>query len=356
MKKINILFLAEELRVGGAETYFYMIENNIDRNKFNFYSMAVNSFGINKLSYLNMYIPYSFSLRNRYYKILEVCKNKNINIIHANSLKLAFLAAAIKRKKDVCLVYTRHNTTLLDKVSKKLYAQFLNSYVDIVNVICYSEKKYLQEWGVNPSKIIVNYNGIDINKFPLKIRRSILDADEIHIGILARLDKVKNHKLFLKIAKTVHDKNKNTRFYIGGDGKYRNSLIKYAEKHNMEGYTFFLGQVESNEFLRTIDYMMLVSKREVFPMVIIEAMAAGCIVVAKNNGGISEMVDSYSGYILDGENIDEYSRVLLKSFGLDEYNKFIYARKKVEEMFTLQKMIIGIEEIYTNLYSISNVV
>ena len=29
---MNVLFLAEELRVGGAETYFYSLENNINRN------------------------------------------------------------------------------------------------------------------------------------------------------------------------------------------------------------------------------------------------------------------------------------------------------------------------------------
>lgn len=31
---MNVLFLAEELRVGGAETYFYSLENNINRNDF----------------------------------------------------------------------------------------------------------------------------------------------------------------------------------------------------------------------------------------------------------------------------------------------------------------------------------
>ena len=39
---MNVLFLAEELRVGGAETYFYSLENNINRNDFNFYCMAVD--------------------------------------------------------------------------------------------------------------------------------------------------------------------------------------------------------------------------------------------------------------------------------------------------------------------------
>lgn len=39
--KPMILFLAEELRTGGAETYFYTLEKRINRDHFSFHSMAV---------------------------------------------------------------------------------------------------------------------------------------------------------------------------------------------------------------------------------------------------------------------------------------------------------------------------
>ena len=120
---MNVLFLAEELRVGGAETYFYSLENNINRNDFNFYCMAVDGEQKSKLLYPQNYYSYSFSVLDRYKKVVDICKLKKIDVIHVNSLRLAFVAAAVKKIiKKLRVIYTRHNITALEKKSKKIYS------------------------------------------------------------------------------------------------------------------------------------------------------------------------------------------------------------------------------------------
>ena len=117
----------------------------------------------------------------------------------------------------------------------------------------------------------------------------------------------------------------------------------------MEDYVEMSGYVKASEFLGKMDYSMLVSQREVFPMSIIEAMACGTIVISKNLGGIGELVNDNSGYLIEGENVYDYVEAIEKSICRDETNKKIFARKKVEKYYTIQKMTADIEEMYRRI-------
>lgn len=345
MAKHNVLFLAEELRVGGAETYFYTLENTVDRELFNFFSMAVDGEGHKKLKYPDMFSSYSFSFINRYIKTLELCYSKKVDVIHVNSLRLAFVAAAVKKKKPVKIIYTKHNVTTLEKISKKLYAFFLNKHIDVVNAICHVEEEYLKSIGVKPQSIKVIFNGINLKNFPFK--GQIDNNGIVNIGILARIDKVKNHGLFLEIAEKLHSLYDNTRFYIGGDGPDKVNIEQLIDKKDMRGYVNMSGYVKANEFLSKMNYTVLVSQREVFPISIIEAMASGSIVVAKDVGGICELVDESTGYIIKGENVSDYCNAFTKSFESDhEKEKIEAARSKVDKLFTLDIMLGEIEHLY----------
>lgn len=347
MNRIKVLFLAEELRVGGAETYFYSLENNIDRTIIDFYSMAVDGKCRNKISHIEKFYAYSFSFINRIKRINKVCRDSHIDIIHVNSLRLAFAASAIKRKRDIKIIYTKHNITALEKISVKLYSAFLNKNIDIVNVICETEKDYLERIGVDNKRLKVVYNGIQISDFPLYYPRRVKKI--VNIGILARVDKVKNHELFLNIAWRIHKDFDYIHFYIGGDGPNKKNIENIINKKCMNHYVHLLGYVKASEFLAKMDYTMLVSKREVFPMSIIEAMASGTIVISKNIGGISELIDEQTGYLISGDNVDDYVQAIKDSLAQDECKKIIAARKKVEEHFTIQKMISDIQELYLQL-------
>ena len=114
----------------------------------------------------------------------------------------------------------------------------------------------------------------------------------------------------------------------------------------MKSYVYMEGFVNASDFLSRMDIIMLISQREVFPMSIIEAMSAGVTVVSKNLGGISELVNDSTGYLIEGENVSDYVNVLIESMDSDETEKKRDARKRVEELFTIKKMVTDIEAMY----------
>jgi len=89
------------------------------------------------------------------------------------------------------------------------------------------------------------------------------------------------------------------RLALVGDGPYRQEL----EKHFAGTYTCFAGYMTGQELasaFASADAFIFPSRTETLGLVLLEAMAAGCPVVAARSGGIPDIVqDGVNGYLFD---------------------------------------------------------
>ena len=89
------------------------------------------------------------------------------------------------------------------------------------------------------------------------------------------------------------------RLALVGDGPYRQEL----EKHFADTPTFFVGYMTGQtlaEAFASADAFVFPSRTETLGLVLLEAMAAGCPVIAANAGGIPDIVsDGVNGYLFD---------------------------------------------------------
>ena len=89
------------------------------------------------------------------------------------------------------------------------------------------------------------------------------------------------------------------RLAIVGDGPHREVL----EKHFRGTPTYFVGYLKGLELASayaSADAFIFPSRTETLGLVLLEAMAAGCPVVAANSGGIPDIVtDGVNGYLFD---------------------------------------------------------
>ncbi|MEA5552258.1 glycosyltransferase family 1 protein [Anabaena cylindrica UHCC 0172] len=91
----------------------------------------------------------------------------------------------------------------------------------------------------------------------------------------------------------------NARLALVGDGPHRQSL----EKHFAGTNTYFVGYLMGKELgsaFASSDAFIFPSRTETLGLVLLEAMAAGCPVVAARSGGIPDIVtDGVNGYLFD---------------------------------------------------------
>lgn len=91
----------------------------------------------------------------------------------------------------------------------------------------------------------------------------------------------------------------NARLALVGDGPYRQDL----EKHFADTPTHFVGYLTGKDLgaaFASADAFIFPSRTETLGLVLLEAMAAGCPVIAANAGGIPDIVtDGVNGYLFD---------------------------------------------------------
>lgn len=118
-----------------------------------------------------------------------------------------------------------------------------------------------------------------------------------------------------KVIQTVHRQRLSVRFSILGDGDHRAELERSLADAQADGYVRILGQLPAEEAraqFREHDVIILTSEFEGLPLVLLEAMAEGCVpVVTRIPSGINELVrEGVNGFTLPVGDIAGFVRCL----------------------------------------------
>ena len=95
--------------------------------------------------------------------------------------------------------------------------------------------------------------------------------------------------------------------------------------------------------------LLIPSRREGFPTVLLEAMASGCPVVAADVGGISELLqDGRTGTLVPGEDVEAMWQATTALLA-DENRRLDFGasgRRRIQETFTLDQSIARLQQLY----------
>jgi glycosyltransferase involved in cell wall biosynthesis len=123
------------------------------------------------------------------------------------------------------------------------------------------------------------------------------------LGSIMRLSEEKRPFFWLDIAAHVRAAMPEVHFLIVGDGPIREALEKRANEPDLVGCVHFTGHLkDALDALVDMDMLLLVSRAEGLPNVLIEAQLLGVPVVATPVGGAIEALDrGRSGWLLESE-------------------------------------------------------
>jgi len=144
-------------------------------------------------------------------------------------------------------------------------------------------------------------NSVDVGRFikdkesSMRLRRQNRTVyqftdDVIVIGHIGRLQTVKNHELTIKLAHYIKEQGLSMKILIIGEGNRENELKKIVSIQHLDDVITFTGLINPIEdFIPTLDVMLLPSFTEGLPTVVVEAQASGVPVVMSNT--ITDEVD-----------------------------------------------------------------
>ncbi|PIU68061.1 MAG: glycosyltransferase family 1 protein, partial [Armatimonadetes bacterium CG07_land_8_20_14_0_80_40_9] len=151
------------------------------------------------------------------------------------------------------------------------------------------------------------------------------------------------------------DTQTNIKFLIVGDGPLREELKEQSKDLGIEDEVTFTGSRQDiPEIMAALDIFVLTSIKEHFGRVVIEAMACGKPVIATNSGAVPEIVeDKVTGILVPPEDSEKLAEAIIELLEDKEKAKEmgIAGRKRVEELFSIEKHTRQIEEVYLSLLS-----
>jgi glycosyltransferase involved in cell wall biosynthesis len=184
-------------------------------------------------------------------------------------------------------------------------------FASVIHANSEAVKSYLVREGVPSQRIVVIYNGLDMERVtvsPSLSRRETLatfglpaDADRRFVTIVANMrHHVKDHPMFLRSAGRIRAVVPEAVFVLAGEGELTSSLRALAAEFGLAQDTFFIGRCDRiAELLAVSDVCVLSSKAEGFSNSILEYMGAGRPVVATDVGGAREaIVNGGTGYLV----------------------------------------------------------
>lgn len=159
---------------------------------------------------------------------------------------------------------------------------------------------------------ILSYNGVDNSRFKIFSERERIVSrekfhvlsDSVNIAFCGNLFEIKNVLSLPQIFSFIQEKIPKCHFFIAGDGKLKLRLKQGFENKNVSAE--FLGNLSPEEmpsFLNVMNLVVLPSKNEGLPLIIVEALSCGARCVASKVGGIPEILpDKYC--IEHGDNFE----------------------------------------------------
>jgi len=220
---------------------------------------------------------------------------KDVDIIHAHWSICGFICGITRYFHKLPMITTLRGSDVYRAKTSKLYK--LIHKVDIKSsnaVVCVSNSllKELIELSPNyKSKVFFIPNGVGDEFYKLPVIKEVkYPIRFLFIGSLIELKQVELLISALSLIKGAGDKWLLT---IAGDGPMRSSLERLCKKLGIEEFCSFLGKVPPLDIPKLIakhHVLVLPSKREGRPNVVLEAMAAARLVVASDIDACRELI------------------------------------------------------------------
>ncbi|MDF0726251.1 N-acetyl-alpha-D-glucosaminyl L-malate synthase BshA [Cytobacillus sp. S13-E01] len=319
-----------------------------------YHEVEVNQYSVFK------YPPYDLALAS---KMAEVVKREKLDLLHVHYAIPHAVSAYLAKQMvgaDLKVVTTLHGTDITVLGSDQSLSNLIKFGIEQSDSVTAVSNSLVSETHqlIEPKKQIETiYNFIDERVYckkdtqHLRKEYGILENEKIIIHV-SNFRQVKRVPDVINSFNLIQEKVPS-KLLLVGDGPEMTGVCRQVEQLGLSEKVLFLGKQENVEDLYSIsDLKLLLSEKESFGLVLLEAMACGVPCIGTDIGGIPEVIspgeNGYLCHLGDVENIAKKAIHLLS-------NKEIHnvmsnnARQTVKDKFNTDKIVSQYENIYLNL-------
>jgi len=286
----------------------------------------------------------------------KLVSDSRIEILHGHGAKggaySRLVARSLQTGQSPLSFYTPHGGSLhYDKGSIKgrIYLaleKYMMPMTDgLIFESAYSANEYAKKIGTFETKSQVIPNGLHEIEFTPHAPKS----DAVEVVFVGELRQLKGVDVLLN---AISELKKSTpiRAHFYGDGPDTDDFIKQAEQLGLKDSVDFPGRMPARQAFNTGKLLIVPSRAESFPYIVLEAAACAIPMIVTNVGGIPEIMGTHREMMIRPDNVHALVAEIRKHFENPEPYR---ARAKslqsdIHSRFTVAKMAEEIIDFYTN--------
>jgi glycosyltransferase involved in cell wall biosynthesis len=306
--------MISRLCVGGASTEVILISEELERRGYSTLLLAgevsaeessleerviAKGISVTRIQGMSRHISWWGDLK-AFWRIFRTFRREKPAIVHTHTAKAGALGRVAARLAGVPVcVHTFHGHVFRGRFSRMKSFLFLTiekllaRMTDCCVALCETQRRELvEEFHVSSAKHFVTIpvgHALD----PLLRLRPRPRSRTPLVGWVGRMEPVKNPRLFVSAMRDVHNHLASLRSVTIGDGELRSTIEEQIRNAGLCEEITLSGWQAGNDlldFYSDMHIVVLTSRDEGTPLVLVEAMAAGKPFVATDVGGVRDMV------------------------------------------------------------------
>lgn len=361
-RKIRLLIVTQNLDRGGLEEVILTYATLLNRTRYEvavaYRVQGVVSEELSRLPETGLFCYERATRHQRFFALWRFAQSFKPDIVHNHFNWYGLIIGLLVGAKRV---ETIHNTyswfTARERISYNLHCLLASRIIAVSDHVRRFSVKFFPLLALK--KTVVIHNGIDRERFEGSddggLRSELgIGSDEVVIGFIGRLEEQKGVTYLLHAVAEMKEYPGMLKIVIVGEGTLKQRLQDEAARLGLSNVLFLGYRRNTPRLLRMFDVFVLPSLFEGLPVVLIEAMAAGCAVVATRIGGVEEVVaHGVNGLLVEAGNSTSLASALRELIVSPVQRKRLsaQARKTVEREFSAGLMIERTEKVYRSLVS-----
>ena len=324
-KKPRVLFALPFVITGGADTVFLQVADHLVANGFDLSIVTTlpsdKSFGDNTARYeavtKQIYHLYQFLAEEQKWKdfLFSLIETRGIDVVFlAGSVYVYELLPEIKQKFPHVKVVDQLFNEFGHIANNRRY----HSYID-VNIVANEiiRSVLVDRYSEAEDKVRVIVHGVDVEKefSPENVvgadlaASGVLPADKFLVSFVGRFSEEKCPEMFIRMANLLKKEN-NLHFVMIGNGPEYPRIMQQIKELGLEDRVYAPGFVpDLKPFLKSSGVLVIPSRIEGIPIILMESLALAVPVIASNVGGIPSIIrDEFNGFICQQWDIEAFVR------------------------------------------------
>ena len=218
------------------------------------------------------------------------------DVLHGHGAKTGVFIR-VKPPKDAIRVYTPHGGSLhypLNTLKGAFYSRLERALMDSTDLFlfesAFARDTYQRIVGAPAGLVRCVFNGVTADEFD-SVARAGDATDVVYVGEFRH---IKGADLVIDAVARLHAEGKPITLTLAGDGEEMEALRAQVARLGLIDAVRFIGHVEARHGFSKGRLLVVPSRGDSMPYVVIEAAAAGIPMIAANVGGIPEIFGEHT--------------------------------------------------------------